>query len=836
MADLVTLTIDGQTVQAPKGTLLIEACAGIGTYVPRFCYHEHLVPYAGCRMCLVDVEKAPKLATACSTPVGEGMVVHTDNEKVRLAREGVLEFILVSHPLDCPVCDKGGECDLQDQTFLYGRPDSRVVDVKRFKHDYDLSSTIKLDYNRCILCKRCVRFTEEIGDDDRLIFRDRGASTEISTQTGAPFNSRFGGTVIEYCPVGALTDQVFRFRARPWELKLKNSTCGECSMGCASELHVRSNNVVRIFNREKHDLNGFYICDKGRFSHEFKDHPERVTRPLLRKGNRLETVSWTEALQWAGQQLKRIAQDDPHAVAGLIGAQRSLEDLANFQGLLAGVNVPSVDVYPSIPVTHPQAAFFLRRLVPFEQAIASKNLVLFDSHLFDELPMVALRIKQSRDGLVAAWGPKNVSHVSSVAAIRTYQSRYPWVDEGLVPRHAHCAFIIAVANDLAGRVKLPNDLAATLKQATESTSASGITLDPMVVSEFAKSLWTEDAVLVIGHQPLMQDPALLERLELLVRVRETARNKPLGLLLGAPSANSIGALALGVLPRADKRGPVGKDAAAIAEAAQHRDLRALILAEAELQYRISPDLVEALGRLECLIVSTFFLDDIAAHAHLVLPAVSWYEATGHTVNAEGRIQELTRGTTPPAGDFRTIAQWTADLGLVCGLSLPVTTAAQLETLAIVPALREIADVTATRDGWIKVGGTDGPPSSCRATSGEQPRADQMRLLVRRPFWAPGSRLDHSPEVGQLIAPWQARMNPADAKRLGVANGDTLLVATAAGQVNVPVVITRGIPLGYLDVEEGHPDGHLAVLGPAANGIWTVSVDKASVARPVEVPA
>ncbi|HYE76866.1 MAG TPA: NADH-quinone oxidoreductase subunit NuoG [bacterium] len=835
--ELVTLTIDGKQVQAPKGTLLIEACAQHGTYVPRFCYHEHLVPYAGCRMCLVEVEKMPKLATACSTPVTEGMVVHTDTGKVREGRQGVLEFILVSHPLDCPVCDKGGECDLQDQTQLFGPPDSRMVDVRRFHPNYDLSPTIKLDYNRCILCKRCVRFTEEIGDDDRLIFRERGAYTEIDTQTGEPFDSRFGGTVIEYCPVGALTDQVFRFRARPWEIKERPSTCTLCAVGCAETLHVRSNKVVRIFNRAKPDLNGYYICDKGRFGHEFTVHSERVLTPLLREGSRLESVSWEEAIGWAADRLTQAVQTHgPQEVAGVIGADRSLEELYAFKRLMGALGTPHVDHYPSTKINPPAIPFFLNRLATFDQAVQSKSLVLWDAHLFDELPMVALRIKQSRMGLVEAWGPKNTSEVLSIAAARTYHSRYPWVRETVIPRHLHREALVALARQLSQRGRLPRELASALARAEEMVRPSGL-LDPTLITALATRLTAPDAVLAIGHQPLLQDTAILELLELVVRAREAAGGK-LKLLLGVPSANTLGAWALGIVPAWSKRGQEGACAEAIANHLLPKGRpKALVLAHVDAIRRWPTEALDGLKNVETLIAVSYFLDEITSQAHLVLPGLTPYEVTGVTVNPEGRLQEVTRGVTEPVRECRTLLNVCSDIALRMGTQIPTRREEALAALAkLTPALRHAPEVTFVHDAWLDGELQELPQVEFFTTeAGNQPAAPNpnggaFQLLVRRPFWVPSAMLDHSPRAGSF-ASWAARLHPTDGRRLGVATGDAITLSTTHGHLTAPVVLTRGVPEGYVEVEEGHGHGRIPVLGALEHGTLTVKVDRAGAREP-----
>ncbi len=252
----ITLSIDGVSVTVPQGTLIIEAAEQAGIYIPRFCYHKLLKPYAGCRMCLVNIPKGsdrdprpfPAPQAACILTVQEGMVVETKTEAIQDVRKGILEFTLINHPLDCPICDKGGECDLQDLAYLHGREDSRFHDEKIFNRHTELSSVLVQDFNRCIQCKRCVRWTEEVADDDRLIFRRRGAETQVATFNNEPFRSRFAGMTIDLCPVGALTSKVFRFKARSWELGSHESACTECALGCSFNAQPRNERIMRFLS------------------------------------------------------------------------------------------------------------------------------------------------------------------------------------------------------------------------------------------------------------------------------------------------------------------------------------------------------------------------------------------------------------------------------------------------------------------------------------------------------------------------------------------------------------------------------------------------------------
>jgi NADH-quinone oxidoreductase subunit G len=300
----VKLTIDGKELEAPKGTLLVEAARLIGLEIPVFCYESRLKPVGACRMCLVQIEKLPRLQTACTTPVAADMVVHTTTPEVVQAQSGVLELLLANHPLDCPICDKGGECPLQDNTFGYGPGASRFTEEKRHKEKaYPLGPEIVLDRERCIMCYRCVRFHQEIPGDEALAAVLRGADSEIATLGGEPYTSIFAGNTIELCPVGALTSRRYRFKARPWDLVRTASVCTGCAVGCNVEVHSRSEAVLRLISRRNAEVDDGWLCDRGRFESLPAPAGCRADRPLIRRGETLEPATWDAALQHAAELL-----------------------------------------------------------------------------------------------------------------------------------------------------------------------------------------------------------------------------------------------------------------------------------------------------------------------------------------------------------------------------------------------------------------------------------------------------------------------------------------------------------------------------------------------------
>ena len=294
----ISVTIDGQEIRCAEGCTIYDAASAAGIHIPTFCNHEKLVPVGACRMCLVEVEGARGLVTSCSTPARDGMIVrvHTSPEAVK-ARKANIEFLLTNHPLDCPVCDKGGECPLQDQALQDGPGQSRYVEEKRHKNKrYPLGELIVLDQERCVLCWRCIRFLDEWADDHELDLFDRGANTRLDTFPGRSLTSKWQGNTIDLCPVGALTSRAFRFEARVWELTNTPGICGLCSAGCNITMGVKNNQLRRITPRENPDVNDAWICDKGRFAHGFVGHPDRLQTPMIRRDGELCPATWEEAL------------------------------------------------------------------------------------------------------------------------------------------------------------------------------------------------------------------------------------------------------------------------------------------------------------------------------------------------------------------------------------------------------------------------------------------------------------------------------------------------------------------------------------------------------------
>ena len=356
----VAVTINGAQVQAHPGEMLIAAADRAGVHIPRFCYHERMSSVGMCRMCLVDVDtgRGSMLQPSCMVPVSEGMIVDTESENTRRAQEGVLELLLVNHPLDCPVCDKGGECPLQDQTMAYGPGESRFVEEKRhYEKPIPISDLVDLDRERCILCDRCTRFADEIAGDPLIQFTERGNATQVLTFPDEPFTSYFSGNTVQICPVGALTAAPYRFKARPWDLEQVESTCTTCSLGCRVAVESSRNELVRYLGVDVESVNHGWLCDKGRFNYEAVNSDDRLVTPLVRdaeNSHQLLGTNWGSALALAAE---AIRQAGPEGI-GIIGGSRLTNEDAYVWAKLArsviGTDNLDAQLGDGLPVCFPQ--------------------------------------------------------------------------------------------------------------------------------------------------------------------------------------------------------------------------------------------------------------------------------------------------------------------------------------------------------------------------------------------------------------------------------------------------------------------------------------------------
>ena len=397
MADLVNFMIDGQALQAERGTLLINAAKEAGISIPAFCYYDGLALQAACRMCLVEVEKTPKLQVACTLPVAEGMIVHTDSPQVRQARKGTLEFLLTNHPLDCPVCDKGGECELQDMVFRYGAGESRFRDNKVHVDEKQWSPIVFYDAPRCILCYRCVRICGEGLGVNALGVGNRGVAAEIVPNKGDHLECDECGACIDICPVGALTSGTYRYKTRPWEMDHIGTVCTHCSNGCRTTLGVRNGDIMRANNRDRSGVNGEFLCVKGRYAFDFNEHPDRLTTPLIRTNGELKPTSWAIALASVSTKFSELRAK--RGKIGIIGSNHTSNEenfmLQKFARDVLGTS--NIDHHRTGDVAGLIAALNGRTnaLATTADLYTTKAALVIDSDLAQEHPLLAFQLRSN---------------------------------------------------------------------------------------------------------------------------------------------------------------------------------------------------------------------------------------------------------------------------------------------------------------------------------------------------------------------------------------------------------------------------------------------------------
>lgn len=713
--DLVNLTIDGRPVSVPPGTLIWAAAQKLGIEVPIYCYHPKMEPLGACRMCFVAVEKMPKLATACTTVVSEGMVVRTDTPQVKKGRQGTLEFLLINHPLDCPICDKGGECDLQDFTLRHGPGASRFdLNKRHYQKPIPVSENILLDRERCISCQRCVRFCQTVAQENGLIMDQRGFRTEVAVDPDAPFDSIFSGNVVEMCPVGALTAKSFRFVSRPWELRKTPSVCGNCSVGCNVRVDVRVDKVQRQYSRTNDAIDDGWLCDRGRWDFAAVNSAERLHTPLVRRNGLLLPTSWDDALALVASRLRAVAQrEGPGAIGGIGSTHTTNEEAYLFQKLLrAGLGTNNIDHHhgrfpASAHDTLPWA--WTDSIAGLEQA---SHIVLLGADPYHRQPIVDLRIRKAirASAHVYILSPE-ANRLDRLAA---GVLRYPAGQTATVTRalldivlterltrgaYADNRHATTPSPSPAGRGEHGEAAGSPLAggEELERVADAGVEVDALraLARELASAkgavlLYDEMATLEPGGETLAA--AVLE----LALVTDNYGRPGAGCGPLFDDSNSLGARDMGLLPDLlPGYRPVGDAAARAALArAWNADLpaevgigydemlsagvKALYVMGANPVRHMTPEQVVHLGAVDFLVVQDMFLTETAQRADVVLPAVAYTEKDGTFTNTERCVQVVRQAMQPLPGAR---ADWEILLGVARALELDWSYAAPAQILA-----------------------------------------------------------------------------------------------------------------------------------------------------------
>ena len=619
----VTLTIDGKSVTVAPGTLLIEAAKQAGIEIPSYCYYPGLTLQGACRMCVVAIEKMGKLQTACTTVVGKDMVVHTDTDAVKNARKAMLEFILTNHPLDCPVCDKGGECELQDAVFRYGAAETRFLETKQHEEEQKFSSLVYYDRPRCILCYRCIRVCDEGMDVNAYGIGFRGVHSVITPNRGDHLECEECGMCIDICPVGALTSGTYRYKTRPWEMTHLGTICNHCGDGCKTTLAVRNNEILRANNRDHSGINHEFLCAKGRFGWDFVNSKERLTAPRLRRNGNLEASSWEEALGAAAARLKEIiAKSGPDSVAVLGSNHTTNEEnyvLQRFARTVIGTN--NLDHHRtgdfSSLVSALTASNATDRYATMQEIFTASSILLIGGDPTHEHPLVAYQIRQA------------------------VQKNSAWL-------HIVNRADIKLRRQASVYAKVENE-AVALK-----VLAGGGNDSPELAALREKLAKESDTLIIFG------DSIRGEQVGELVRWGLTLPGKTRFVPLG-DYANSRGAADLGVLPDAlpgyaslsDAAARAkfesawgakipekpGKNVRAIFEGIESGAIKALLVfgSNPVRSFGVKP---EMLAKLELLFVADLFPTETVNLADVVLPAASFAEKSGTVTNTCGEVQAL----------------------------------------------------------------------------------------------------------------------------------------------------------------------------------------------------
>jgi NADH-quinone oxidoreductase subunit G len=687
-ARTITFTIDGQDVQVPENTMLVDAAKHGDVEIPVFCYEPKLgQPVGACRMCLVEIEGIPKLQTGCSTPVKDGMVVYTQTDRVKTAQQSVVEFLLINHPLDCPVCDKGGECPLQDITFGWGGGISRFIEPKRhFVKPLELSPLIAIDRERCILCYRCVRFSQEVAEDYQLVLLERGAHSYVSTFDGHPYVAPFSGNIVELCPVGALTSRPYRFRARPWDIEGAGSVCTLCPAQCNVTITVRDERALRVLQRDNVEVDDGWLCDKGRFAYQSFHVDERIVEPMVRDGGQLRAVSWERALEEAAAGLGRAGAN----AAAIVGGQATNEEGFLLSRLMReGLGSPHLDSRRagSLPLELHRALGDPALQAKVSDLEFAHAVLVLDAEPVNDAPILDLRLRKGvrQHGLKLAVASP---HASSLDAGATLSVRYA-VGAGGVFAAALSAALAGAANaeELARQAGAEPDAVRALATLLKGEDGEGSEEAP---AREVVVLWGER--LTAGAAGAAGAEALLDLADNL----GVAGVDGAGLLELPASSNGRGLREAGVLPNAgpglselaDQPAGTARDAHGIAQGLAEGELSALYLLQSD-PLRDLPDgelWERALAGASTVVAHAAFLTEgLREHATVIFPAEAYPEKEGTIVHPDGRVQRLRPAIARP-GHVRAGWQLIAELALRTGLDLDVLSGAMAskQLLAAVP--------------------------------------------------------------------------------------------------------------------------------------------------------
>ena len=887
------VTINGRTVEVPAGTLVTDAARAAEVHIPIFCSHAKLPPLGACRICVVEIglpkrgpdrqvvlaadatpEIAwmPKVQTACTTTVADGMHVRTESPEAVKARKGVMEFLLVNHPLDCPVCDEGGECQLQDLAFAFGADFSRMADAKRTFVSEDLGPIVKKEANRCIVCMRCVRYCDEIMGDDALTAHQRGFRTEISSFNREPLECEQCGNCIEVCPVGALTALPYRFKARPWDLRQFITVCPYCSNGCSVRLGVRGMEILRARGTERRGVNQEYLCARGRFGYEFVNREDRLSAPLLRIGGGLSPAGFDEAVTYAAARLREVAAaHGPQAIAFLGGEKLNVEEQYLFQKLARAVlGTPNVDARTRYRAHVPGDAILRatgggRAPLTLDQLGRAAEVLVLGEDLQGEAPYAqAVIIRgQHQNGLhVTVAHPRRVK-LARAKFLGDHLAMKPGGELALIHALTHAALESGVPAGVPGEVAGALErLRGALSEWSAERTEGACGVPAAAVRAAARRLRDAKSKAILFGRAVAEHPqadALIAAIENLAWAAGAISTEQSSVMYLGPQHNSQGALDMGLVP--DRLPGYGDPADAAARQALERSwggtlpespglsAREILAAAAEGRVKAlwivadewlasAPDraLAErALERCDIVIVSDLFLTETAKRAHVVFPAASFAEKEGVAVNCERRLQRAVRAFSPRRGAR---ADWEIFQAVARALGATWTHRSAEDVLReitrLVPGYPGLGLARLIPDGatWT----AEAPLAAAIAAPGAAPvpvaKPDGLALLSGGALFVQGSLTQRGETLAKLAGAARAWLHPEEAGRLGLAAGDAVELAGPAGAVTLEAAIDDAVPPGSVFVPYAQRGVRLNALGAPGAGVFAVRARRASAAQPV----
>jgi NADH-quinone oxidoreductase subunit G len=823
----VTITVNGKEIEARRGDLVIDACERNGIYIPRFCYHPRMTPVGMCRMCIVDIDtgRGPALQPSCMIEVADGMNVETESDTTKKAQDGVLEFLLINHPLDCPVCDKGGECPLQDQTLAYGPGESRFVEEKtHFEKPIPISGLVHLDRERCILCDRCTRFADEVAGDPLISFIDRGDQTQVNTFPGHPFASYFSGNTVQICPVGALLASPYRFRARPWDLDQVESTCTSCSVGCRVVIQSSRNKVLRYQGVDVDPVNWGWMCDKGRFDFEAVNNDDRLSHPLVRDGDALVPTTWARAIARAATLITEgLDRSGPTGLAVLGGARLTNESAYAWAKLAKGlIGTDNVDCQlgDGLPA---EAVLGLPRATIDDACRPGGTVLLLAPDTKEELPVLYLRLRHAalRDGVTLV---ELAPHTTSTTELAAASLRYR-------PGEA-----------------LP--LVEALLAAKGDKEVAGV--EGAQIAAASALLADGEVTVVLGRANLAESGESIAAAAAAIH----AAHPHVRFLSGLRRANVLGALDMGMAPGVlpgrvgldDARSwfhqtwPTlpserGLDATGILRAAADGKVDTLVLLGADpLVDFPDRELAErALTAARTIIAVDVFPTRSVERADVVLAAAGYAEVNGSTTNIEGRVSTLDQKVTPPGiaqPDWVLAADLASRLGHDLGFDSVETIWDEIEAVSAAHAgitWRRLRTAEA-RNGLIAGAEADVDRPAMldyQPPAFEPPAVDaySLRLAVTRKLWDHGTLVQRSPSLAKLAGSTALRLHPHDFDRLGVTGGDTVRVTSARGSTTTTVHADATVPRGTAALHHGLEGADTGALLDATAHATEVRVER-----------